>query len=95
MESIAQRLAGSGPAVEIVASCPEYRETQDISKDIEGSIVRMIARRPCTISDLSQSLGVEKEKVNLCLEKLLLKNTAIKKQSKRGTFFKLEKRTGM
>ena len=52
------------PDVEIVARTPSGSEIGAAQEDIEGSILSIIARRPCTLEDLITLLGMHINQVN-------------------------------
>lgn len=55
---------------EIIAAAPERKKIQSYRKDAETAIVETIARRPCTLDDLSKILGLHVNEVNKYLDVL-------------------------
>jgi len=76
------------PNVEIIAS-PQKRTNIDSYKgDIETAILRTIARRPCTLYDLHNFLGVHINEINKYLGVLENENKIDKEILERGVFYK-------
>jgi wyosine [tRNA(Phe)-imidazoG37] synthetase (radical SAM superfamily) len=86
-ESIAARLVH--PRVEIVS---KYRRRADIRayrRDIEAAIVETISRRPCTIGDLCDILGLRSQEIRKYLD-VLESDRRLKAEIRdRGVFFRL------
>jgi wyosine [tRNA(Phe)-imidazoG37] synthetase (radical SAM superfamily) len=68
-----------------------YREPQGVKQlsesETELKIQELITRRPCTIDDLSCSLGLSTEVVNHCLLKLQKSGKVINENRERGKFY--------
>ena len=76
------------PNVEIIAS-PQKRTNIDSYKgDIETAILETIARRPCTLDDLHNFLGIHINEINKYLGVLENENRITKEFLERGTFYK-------
>ena len=74
----------------IVADPPEHKSLVSYRKDTADAILGTIARRPCTLKDLSEILGLQAEEVNTYLKSLETdKKIKIVKQ-KRGLFYQLK-----
>ncbi len=77
------------PNVEIIASAAMRTEIDSYNTDIEGSILATIARRPCTLEDLQQILGMHTSEINKYLGVLEM-NSKIKTSTlARGVFYEL------
>ena len=73
----------------IVADPPEHKSLVSYRKDTADAILGTIARRPCTLKDLSEILGLQAEEVNTYLKSLETdKKIKIVKQ-RRGLFYQL------
>ena len=76
------------PDVEIIAS-PQKRTNIDSYKgDIETAILETITRRPCTLDDLHNFLGIHINEINKYLGVLENENKITKEDLERGTFYK-------
>lgn len=74
----------------IVADPPEHKSLVSYRKDTADAILGTIARRPCTLKDLSEILGLQVEEVNTYLKSLETdKKIKIVKQ-RRGLFYQLK-----
>ncbi|HSQ84369.1 MAG TPA: radical SAM protein [Desulfobacterales bacterium] len=74
----------------IVADPPEHKSLISYRKDTADAILGTIARRPCTLKDLSEILGLQVEEVNTYLKSLETdKKIKIVKQ-RRGLFYQLK-----
>ncbi|MFZ5517489.1 MAG: radical SAM protein [Candidatus Zhuqueibacterota bacterium] len=72
---------------EIIAKVKDRRAIQSYHEDIESGILEMIRRRPCTLEDLSETLGLHINEINKYLETLLRNQRIASKKMERGTFF--------
>jgi len=73
----------------IVADVPEHKALFPYRKDIASAILGTIARRPCTLTDLSEILGLPTDEVKKHIDSLHTdKKIKIVKQ-KRGLFYQL------
>ena len=87
LESIAARIAH--PRVEIVS---KYRQRVDIRayrQDIEAAIVETISRRPCTVRDLCDVLGLRSQEIRKYLDVLESDRRLKAEIQDRGIFFRL------
>lgn len=73
--------------VEIISSSHERRKTQAFRSDIETTIIETIARRPCTLDDLTEILGLHVNEVNKYLAVLELEEIILTKEQERGLFY--------
>jgi len=73
----------------IVADAPEHKAPFPYRKDTASAILGTIARRPCTLTDLSEILGLPTDEVKKYIDSLHTdKKIKIVKQ-KRGLFYQL------
>jgi len=73
--------------VEIIAPPVRRRYIHSYSESIEEQILATISRRPCTLDDLYQLLGIHINEINKYLS-VLEQSGALKKQrKKRGVFY--------
>jgi wyosine [tRNA(Phe)-imidazoG37] synthetase (radical SAM superfamily) len=77
--------------IEIIASAPERKKILSYRSDTETAILETIARRPCTINDLTKILGKHMNEINKYLDVLEdeKKITTIKQE--RGLFYTIKK----
>jgi len=76
--------------VEIIAAAPERKKVQSYRKDAETAILETIARRPCTLDDLSKILGLHVNEINKYLDVLEAENKIEIASLKRGNFYQLK-----
>lgn len=77
------------PNVEIIASAALRTDVDSYNTDIEGTILATIARRPCTLGDLHQILGIHVNEINKYLGTLESNNTIKTTTLDRGVFYEL------
>ncbi len=75
------------PNVEIIASPPKREKVKSYRKDTETAILETIVRRPCTLDDLHNILGIHVNEINKYLGVLEEKNKISKKVQERGFFY--------
>ncbi|MFP4489263.1 MAG: radical SAM protein [Bacteroidales bacterium] len=75
------------PGVEIIAAAPLRKEQQSYRRDAEEAIMGMISRRPCTLDDLSDTLGMHVSEVNKYLDVLESENRISSVRQERGIFY--------
>ena len=75
--------------VSIIADVPERKDLLAYRKDTESAILGTIARRPCTLKDLSKILGLKINEVNKYLDVLEADGKIKVVKQKRGFFYKL------
>lgn len=73
--------------VEIIAAAPERKNIQSYRKDTESAILETIARRPCTLKDLSKILGVHINELNKYLAVLEEEDKVKPVSQDRGIFY--------
>lgn len=77
------------PNVEIIASAAQRTDVESYNTDIEGTILSTISRRPCTLDDLHQILGIHVNEINKYLGTLELNNKIKSTSLDRGVFYEL------
>ena len=75
--------------VEIISAAQERKEIQSYRKDAEAAIIETIARRPCTLDDLSKILGLHVNEINKYLDVLEAENKIEVVKLKRGIFYQI------
>ena len=78
------------PNVEIIASASDRTTVGSFSGDIEAAILETISRRPCTLDDLHQSLGIHINEINKYLGTLEANNKIKAVALERGVFYELK-----
>ena len=76
---------------EIIAKPPKRKELLSYRKDAESAIMETIARRPCTMHDLAELLGLHVAEVNKYLDVLEADKKIKVVKQKRGFFYKKAK----
>ena len=77
------------PNVEIIASPKQRTDIKSYKGDIETAILETIARRPCTLDDLHDFLGIHVNEINKYLGVLEEKHQIKKETQERGVFYKI------
>ncbi len=77
--------------VEIISSASRRKEIQSYRQDTEAAILETIARRPCTVNDLCQILGLHENELNKYLSVLEGNHAVITKRQERGNFYMIPK----
>jgi len=72
---------------EIIAKPPERKELLSYRKDAESAILETIVRRPCTLQDLAELLGLHVSEVNKYLDVLEADKKIKVVKQKRGFFY--------
>ncbi|MDF1573580.1 MAG: radical SAM protein [Bacteroidales bacterium] len=75
--------------VEIIAPPEERSQVKSYRTDVESVILETIARRPCTLSDLEQILGLHINEINKYLGVLEEAGKVESLKQERGTFYQL------
>jgi len=73
--------------VEIIAPPEERKHEKSYRSDVENAILETISRRPCTLSDLEQILGLHVNEINKYLGVLEESGKVETIQQERGTFY--------
>ena len=76
--------------VEIIAAAPERKNMQAYRSDTETAIVETIARRPCTLDDLTKILGKHVNEVNKYLDVLEAEGKIETVEQERGVFYQVK-----
>ena len=84
LEIIAEKLEWR---TEIIAKFPDRKENKAYLTNIESAIIEIIKRRPCTIEDLVQTLGLHAHEVNKYVDVLIKANRIYSQQMERGLFY--------
>jgi wyosine [tRNA(Phe)-imidazoG37] synthetase (radical SAM superfamily) len=82
MDEIASFLGG-----EVIAHFSPRTQVPSFSRDVEQSIMSTLSRRPCTIQDLSKSMGLHQNEVSKYLQTLLSHGKIDTEKKERGNFF--------
>ncbi|MBW2575623.1 MAG: radical SAM protein [Deltaproteobacteria bacterium] len=77
--------------VSIIADVSERKDLLAYRTDTESAILGTIARRPCTLKDLSEILGLQINEVNKYLDVLEADGKIKVVKQKRGFFYQLKK----
>ena len=75
--------------VEIIAPPQERQDLKSYRSDLEGAILETIARRPCTLADLVQILGIHINEINKYLGVLEEAGKIQTSVQERGTFYQI------
>ena len=78
--------------IEIIAPATDRKDMESYNTDIEGTILNTIARRPCTLGDLHQILGIHINEINKYLGVLELNNKIKTTTLERGVFYEFSDR---
>ena len=78
--------------VEVIAAVPKRKEVKSYRADMETAILETIARRPCTLEDLSGILGTHINEINKYLGVLEKENKITTTIQARGVFYMLNKK---
>jgi len=73
--------------VEIIAASPERKNVQSYRTDKETAIIETIARRPCTLNDLTKILGMHVNEINKYLDVLEADKKIETVKQERGVFY--------
>ncbi len=73
----------------IIADPPDRKNLRSFRNDIESAVLGTIKRRPCTLKDLSDILGMKAAEVNKYLAVLEADKKIKLKKQKRGYFYKI------
>nr|NQU89452.1 radical SAM protein [Bacteroidota bacterium] len=77
--------------VEIIASLPDRKMIKAYREDIENALLETISRRPCTLDDMVQILGVHINEINKYLGVLAEENKIEAYKLQRGIFYRVRK----
>lgn len=77
--------------VEIIAKAPDRKKIIAYRNDLESAILGTISRRPCTLDDLKNILGLHVNEINKYLDVLENEGKVEAHFEKRGVFYSLKK----
>jgi len=80
-------------SVEIIAAAVERTRMASYRKDVENVIMETINRRPCTLDDLSNILGLHVNELNKYLDALEASGRVHTERQDRGLFYMMRKET--
>ena len=80
------------PNIEIIASPDKRSSIESYNGDIETAIMETIARRPCTLDDLHNFLGIHINEINKYLGNLETSNKIKTVNLERGVFYELKQK---
>ncbi len=75
------------PNAEIISKYKSRKEIKSYRNDTESAILETIRRRPCTLTDLSEILGLHINELNKYLDVLESEGKIAAKAEKRGVFY--------
>jgi wyosine [tRNA(Phe)-imidazoG37] synthetase (radical SAM superfamily) len=75
--------------VEIIAVAKQRKNILSYRKDTEAAILETIARRPCTLDDLTKILGIHVNEINKYLDVLDADNEIKTVEQERGVFYQI------
>lgn len=78
--------------VEIIASSSKRKDNKSYRTDAENAILETISRRPCTLDDLVEILGMHTNEVNKYIDVLDAENKIETVQQDRGVFYQLKQK---
>jgi len=73
--------------IAIIATAPKRKNIHSYRHDAETAILETIARRPCTLDDLTQILGMHGSEINKYLDVLDAENKIATIEQERGFFY--------
>ena len=77
--------------VEIIASSAKRKDNKSFRKDKENTVLETISRRPCTLEDLQDMLGLHINEINKYLNILDQEGKIETYRQERGIFYRLKK----
>lgn len=87
-EALARIAARLSDAEAVGPAAASRRER--ITGKVAPRILSTVRRRPCTIEDLAQSIGIRSAEVEACMATLLEEGRVVKKEMARGVFYMIE-----
>jgi wyosine [tRNA(Phe)-imidazoG37] synthetase (radical SAM superfamily) len=76
--------------VEIIAAAPARKNIKSYRSDTESAILETIARRPCTLNDLADILGLHISEINKYLDVLEAEGRVESTSQERGSFYRIK-----
>ena len=80
--------------VEIIAKVKQTDKTQSYRKDTKSAIIETVSRRPCTLEDLMEILGLNSEEINTHLDALDAEGKIDRVEEERGVFYQMKNKNG-
>jgi wyosine [tRNA(Phe)-imidazoG37] synthetase (radical SAM superfamily) len=72
----------------IISAAPDRKRIASYQSDIESTILETIRRRPCTLDDLAQMLGLHVNEINKYLDVLDADGKVVSSRQNRGLFYR-------
>ncbi len=79
--------------VEIVVPAAQREESVAFRTDVEAAILETISRRPCTLDDIQQILGIHINEINKYLATLEESGQVESRHQERGVFYQIRKKS--
>ena len=76
------------PSIEIISKYKSRKEISSFRQDMEDAILATVKRRPCTVDDLSEILGLNILELNKYLDVLIKDKLLIAETEERGIFLR-------
>ncbi|RLD63141.1 MAG: radical SAM protein [Bacteroidetes bacterium] len=76
--------------VEIIAAVAKRKDVKSFRKDIESAILETIFRRPCTLEDMTEILGLHINEINKYLDTLEADGKIEAVRQERGLFYQVK-----
>ncbi|HDO06616.1 MAG TPA: radical SAM protein [Bacteroidetes bacterium] len=76
------------PQVKIIAAAPDRKKIVSYRDDMESAILETIRRRPCTLEDMHEILGLHINEINKYLDVLEDEQKIISVRENRGLFYR-------
>ena len=80
--------------VEIIAKVKQTDKKQSYRKDTKSAIIETVSRRPCTLEDLIEILGLKSEEINIHLDTLNAEGKLERVEEERGVFYQMKNKNG-
>ncbi len=80
--------------VEIIAKVKQTDKSQSYRKDTKSAIIETVSRRPCTLEDLIEILGLKSEEINTHIDDLDAEGKIDKVEEERGGFYQMKDKNG-
>ena len=80
--------------VEIIAAVAKRKDVKSFRKDIESAILETIFRRPCTLEDMTEILGLHINEINKYLDDLEHVDKIQHVIQQQSVFYKLKSESG-
>ena len=92
-EQLSQIAAYIGPKAEIIARFPTAKTKHHANESLHNAIIQLIRRRPCTMEDLSATLGHAPSDIERELDQLMEQHHVQQDRLDRGIFYRLVEET--